>query len=359
MSRSAQAGFNKGNLSRIRIPIPPLNEQKRIVAKVDQLMKLCDELEERNQKKRQIRVRLNQSALDHLLASSTPVEFNAQWQRICNTFDMLYDTSETISKLRRSILQLAVQGKLSTQSPNDEPASVLLEKIKVGKHKLIREKKLRETEPLLPVKPKDLLNNKPMGWEYARLGSCIELISGQHLGQEEQNVKGEGLPYLTGPADFGEINPIATRWTTMTKVIAEKNDILITVKGAGVGKSNILSLDKAAIGRQLMAIRSMGIENEYLYILVIASYDDFQSLSIGATVPGISRKDILNYLVCVPPFNEQKRIVAKVDQLMKLCGELEAKLTRSQSISKNLIASIVNHLSTTQESETARAALSR
>lgn len=95
---------------------------------------------------------------------------------------------------------------------------------------------------------------------YTKLGYIIDLVSGQHLGQEEQNDKGEGLPYLTGPADFGIVNPFATRWTNTVKALAQKNDILITVKGAGVGKANILSMDKAAIGRQLMAIRPILVD---------------------------------------------------------------------------------------------------
>jgi type I restriction enzyme S subunit len=310
-------GIKASKLKLILLPIPPIEEQKRIVVKVDQLMKLCDELEKLQQKKRAARVRLNQSALDHLLAASTPEDFNAHWQRICDSFDLLYDTPETISKLRQSILQLAVQGKLVPQDRNDEPASMLLKKIKAEKERLIREKKIKKGEAQPPIDASDLPGSIPIRWEYTRLGACIELISGQHLVQEEQNTSGDGLPYLTGPADFGKINPTATRWTTTPKVVAEKNDILITVKGAGVGKSNILGLDKAAIGRQIMAIRSIGIENRYLYLLIIAAYNKFQSLSIGLTVPGISRDDILNFLVGIPPVNTQKRIVAKVDETLR------------------------------------------
>ncbi|PLY13830.1 MAG: hypothetical protein C0631_12880, partial [Sedimenticola sp.] len=102
-SRSAQAGFNKGDLAKINIPLPPLQEQKRIVTKVDQLVALCDELEARQKKQQQGRVRLCNAALDALLTARKPDEFADHWQRISTNFDLLYDHPETIAKLRAAI----------------------------------------------------------------------------------------------------------------------------------------------------------------------------------------------------------------------------------------------------------------
>lgn len=133
---------NKLNLKDIpflKIPISPLNEQKRIVAKVDQLMAICDELEARKQKRNETRIALNDAALDTLLNTENKNEFSKHWQRIASNFDLLYDTPETVIKLRQAILQLAVQGKLVPQDPNDEPAAVLLEKIQAEKERLIKE----------------------------------------------------------------------------------------------------------------------------------------------------------------------------------------------------------------------------
>ena len=111
------------------IPLPPLSEQKRIVAKVDELMAFCDKLETHRQKKQELQSKLNSSALDRMLSAENQEEFEQYWQQICENFDLLYDNPENVVKLRQAILQLAVQGKLVEQNPEDEPASVLMEKI--------------------------------------------------------------------------------------------------------------------------------------------------------------------------------------------------------------------------------------
>ena len=119
-------GTNDGRCA--LIPLPSYNEQKRIVAKVDELMALCDELEEKKQKKKQVSINLNKAATHHLLTAKNPTDFTHHWQRICEHFDLLYNCPENVSQLRQAILQLAVQGKLVPQDPKDEPASVLLKK---------------------------------------------------------------------------------------------------------------------------------------------------------------------------------------------------------------------------------------
>jgi hypothetical protein len=100
-----------------------------------------------------------------------------------------------------------------------------------------------------------LCHNQSAEWKEGILGDVIELISGQHLLANEHNVESRGIPYLTGPSAFGEKHPIPTRWTDQPKVTAQPGDILITVKGSGVGKTNVLVDQPTAISRQLMAIR--------------------------------------------------------------------------------------------------------
>lgn len=151
-------------------------------------------------------------------------------------------------------------------------------------------------------------------WELKKLGDICELISGQHIMSEDYNENGEGTPYLTGPFDFGTINPVISKWTTKPKVIAKQNDILITVKGSGIGKLNILNIPEVSISRQLMAIRSTVLDSSFLYTILFDLYDHFQKEGVGAAIPGLDRNDILSLKIPLPPLNIQRQIVSRIEE---------------------------------------------
>jgi type I restriction enzyme S subunit len=176
-----QPNFGSTHLSRVYIPIPPLEEQKRIVNKVYQLMALCDELEACQQKKHEQRIHLNNAALDKLLTALTPDEFAQHWQRICDNFDLLYDVPETVGQLRQAILQLAVQGKLVAQDEGDEPAAVLLGEIKNEKEQMIKEKKISKVKLFPPIKENEISYKLPDKWMWVRLGDALlKITDGTH-----------------------------------------------------------------------------------------------------------------------------------------------------------------------------------
>ena len=143
---TGQPNVNATSLKSLIIPLPPLNEQHRIVTKVDALMKLCDELETRSQNKRDRILKLGEVATTKLLTPTTKESFNQHWKTISDNFDLLYSTPENVKQLRQAILQLAVMGKLVPQNPDDEPASVLLEKIKEEKERWVKEKKIQKSK---------------------------------------------------------------------------------------------------------------------------------------------------------------------------------------------------------------------
>lgn len=151
-------------------------------------------------------------------------------------------------------------------------------------------------------------------WHQEALGNVIELISGQHIDAKDYNSIGRGLPYLTGPSDFGETNPRISRWTEHPKKSAIRGDILLTVKGSGVGKTNVLDIDEAVISRQIMAVRAKNIDPNYLALIMQANQKYFLGLASGAAIPGISRGDVTSLNVTLPPREEQKRIVAVLNQ---------------------------------------------
>ncbi len=155
-------------------------------------------------------------------------------------------------------------------------------------------------------------------WPLVALGDVCSLISGQHVNKDDYNTDRTGIGYLTGPADFGEKCTSFSKWTTKPKVIAEEGDVLITVKGSGLGKVNLLGAEKAAIGRQLMAIRSDAAIPEYIYSRLAGMYDHIQSLGNGAAIPGITRDDVLRLQIPLPDLAEQESIIANLDRNMEL-----------------------------------------
>ena len=179
------------------------------------------------------------------------------------------------------------------------------------------------------------------GWERKTLGELIQLISGQHIDSKDYNTDSRGVGYLTGPSDFGPLNPIITKWSEHPKVKARKGDILITVKGSGVGKINLLDQKEVAISRQLMAVRVMGADPQFVYSFLSSSFDHFQSESTGAAIPEISREQVLGLQIAVPPLAEQQRIVGILDEAF--AGLATAKATAEKNL-QNARALFESHL---------------
>lgn len=279
---------------------------------------------------------------DHIdiWTSAQTQKMNGNGQGNGNTNQNLYG----IKKLRELILELAVRGKLVPQDPGDEPASVLLDKIAKEKARLVKEGKIKKEKPLPEISEEEKQFELPDGWEWVRLETCIELVSGQHLQPGEYNESGEGMPYLTGPSDFGAIEPIANRWTHTVKAISVQNDILITVKGSGIGKTNVLGYEKAAMGRQLMAVRPIIMNRNFMKTVLDINYNVFQGKRIGIAIPGIGRDEILHHLMALPPLAEQHRIVAKVDELMAICDQLEQQQTDNDSLHQTLVDTLLSTL---------------
>ncbi len=186
ISASSQGiGINnlrKGNIEELFIPVPPLEEQKRIVAKVDELMALCDDLETQQQTRVAARSRLNTVALGRLSNASDEASFKQTWARVGSAFDTLYSTPETIAELRKTILQLAVQGKLVRQDPDDEPAEKLLEAISGRRKQMLKEKQIKRTKELEAIQASELPFSVPGGWQWVRLGDlCFQVSDGPHF----------------------------------------------------------------------------------------------------------------------------------------------------------------------------------
>ncbi len=218
-------------------------------------------------------------------------------------------------QLKNSILQEAIEGRLVPQDPNDEPASILLERIREEKRRLVKEGKLKKKDlEENPISEDEKPFEIPESWEWVRLGSVISLLSGRDLAPGDYNDTEIGIPYITGASNFDDGALIINRWTPKPVVISKCGDLLITCKGT-IGTMAFNEIGEIHIARQVMALSSYLIDIRYIqFFLTRIVYElDKKAKSI---IPGISREDILTALFPLPPLAEQKRIVAKIEELL-------------------------------------------
>ena len=207
--------------------------------------------------------------------------------------------------------------------------------------KVNAEKNLESARAVFENYLKSIFSRRSEGWVEKPLSDLCDLISGQHIDAKDYNTEGRGVGYLTGPSDFGFVNPTITKWIEHPKRMAQQGDILITVKGSGVGKINLLDVEEVAISRQLMAVRAKAADVDYLYAFLSTHLDHFQSLSTGAAIPGISREDVLKLCCPMPPSNEQRTIVSLIHSIGADSQRLESiyqqKLVRLEALKKSLL----------------------
>ena len=288
-------GSKQGNAA--LMPIPPKSEQIRIVKEVDAIMPLV------------ARYGKSQKQLDDI-------------------------NSEMKDRLRKSVLQEAIQGKLVSQVPSDEPANSLLERIRVEKQKLLKADKLKKKDIVdsLIFKGED---NKyyenvggratdiseeipfdiPKSWAWCRLGSVIMLQSGQDLVPERYFTIPNGIPYITGASNLANGAVLVNRWTNTPTSISHKGDLLITCKGT-VGTMAYNTIGDIHIARQIMSIHSEWILIEYIEKYLEYSIPKLEKAA-HSIIPGISRETILTMLIPIPPLEEQGRILGRLRDIHK------------------------------------------
>ena len=251
--------------------------------------------------------------------------------------------TEAISMAKSKILGLAIRGQLVPQDPADEPASVLLERIRAEKEELIKQGKIKRDKKESFIfrgednsyyeKIGDKVENisdeipfeLPDGWFFVRLKELWELISGRDLSPSEYNADGVGIPYITGASNFVDGKVELARWTTSPQVITEAGDLLLTCKGT-IGGMAFNDFGNAHIARQIMAIRNtFALNLEYLALCMRFYINAIKDAAKGL-IPGISREDILNLILPVPSPNYQAKIVERVAEVTNILSAIEKSL---------------------------------
>lgn len=342
---------------RYAFPFPPLREQRRIVAKVDELMALCDTLETQQQRRTVARMRLSRSALHQLTTASDDAEFAAHWQRLRENFHLLYDTPETVAELRQEVLELAMRGKLVPQDASDEPAAVLLNRITVEKQRLFHEGKIGKPKEMLRLMNDWAPFELPAGWEWVRVSEITSKIgSGSTpLGGKNAYVA-EGVKFLRSQnvwnngLHLGSVAFIPPHiHVRMAGTAVQAGDLLLNITGASIGRSALVpdDFDVANVSQHVSIVRPVNPETRhFLHLALIAPYfqDAIMQTQVGISREGLSVGRLAEMPIPLPPLSEQRRIVAKMDELMALCDALEVQLTRACEKSAYLAASAVHHL---------------
>ena len=293
----AYPAINDDKLYKALIPVPPTEEQIRITDYLNKLFPLISRYEE------------TQNKLD-----------------VLNT--------DIRTSLRKSFLQEAVQGRLVPQDTTDEPAMVLLERIRVEKKKLLKEGQLKRKDIVDSVIFKgednkyyekvggrvidiseELPIDIPSSWAWCRLGSVIILQSGQDLVPERYSDISKGIPYITGASNLANGAVLVNRWTNTPTSISHKGDLLITCKGT-VGAMAYNTIGDIHIARQIMSIHSEWILIDYVEKYLEYSIPKLEKAA-HSIIPGISRETILSTLIPIPPLEEQSRIIGRLREIHK------------------------------------------
>jgi type I restriction enzyme S subunit len=345
--------ITKGKLELLVLPVPPLAEQRRIVAKVEELLALCDELEARQTAAHEHRTRLVRSSLDHLTTAKDEADFQKHSAFCLQHSELLFDS---VPALRQAILSLAGEGRLVPQK-STETANGLLLKTQAQKKRLENEGVIKESKPLPPIEKEELEHMIPDSWVWARLGDICELITdGTHLTPKyaekgrmflsAQNVK----PFRFIPDKHRFVSEADYQGYIKNRK-PEFGDILLTRVGAGIGEAAVIDqrLDFAIYVSIALVRPAKGlIDPRYITLWLNSPHGTRKSrqftYGVGMSQGNLNLGQIRKFVVPLPPLAEQQRIVTKVDELMRWCDALEARLAEAQTTATHLLDATLHKL---------------
>ena len=335
-------GIKASVLKELLIYIPPLAEQHRIVAKVDELMALCDQLEQQTEASIKAHQLLVSTLLNTLTNSADADELMENWARISDHFDTLFTTEESIDQLKQTILQLAVMGKLVPQDTNDEPASVLLERIAEEKAQLIKEKKIKKQKALPPIADDEKPFDLPKGWEWTRFGYLV-------------NFKAE----LVRPEEYLDLDQVApdsiekgTGKLIKRRTVAESGvkgpnnrfyagQVLYSKIRPSLSKAIIAEFD-GLCSADMYPLEAM-VNSEFLLKIILSEVflTQVRAAENRIKMPKLNVDSLSNILVPICPDNEMGRITSKLTELLFVSDQLKQNINKSHQTQLHLTDAIV------------------
>lgn len=339
------AGIKQEELLGFLVPLPPEAEQARIVTRVEELMRLCDALEAKGQLEAAQHTQLVRTLLGALTASATPEELADNWQRVATHFDLLLDRPEAIDALERIVLALSIQGRLVPHESTDVSA--------------VPNSQLQTGATAAPIDESEVPFEIPTGWRWIRLGWVAELINGDR-GTNYPNKSeyvASGVPFI----NTGHIEPDGTLSQESMNYLTRKKfdslrsgktrpgDLVYCLRGATLGKTAVVEYAEGAIASSLVIIRlNRAVDRKYAFYFLIGPLgrDLIKRFDNGSAQPNLAASSVKHYVMPLPPIAEQRRIVARVEALRRLCAELRQRLSTRQAVQAHLAEALVESAAT-------------
>lgn len=359
---AGQSGLRKPLLDSIPISIPSLEEQKAIVATVNQLFKEVEALEEQTKATVQLKQDFVTSALQELATGDTVTE----WSFLQEHFKTFFTEKSAVKKLRESILQLAVQGKLTKHwresrklsGQGVESATVLLERIKTEKEQLIIDKKIKKEKPLPEIPEEEIPYALPEGWVWCRMQSIFKDL---RYGTSKKCGYGLGsnpvlrIPNIkNGQVDMSDLKTTNLSAKEIADLSLSEGDMLIIRSNGSesiVGRTAVIS--SVGIGSSfagyLMRLQIFNNDIDCKYLHTVLETPMLRRLIEGplrttSGVKNINSTEVSRLIIPLPPFEEQKAIVEKVNALMGLCDRLEQEIEHSTTQVEQLMQSCLKEV---------------
>jgi len=335
----------------VLIPLAPEKHQIKLVSKIEELMSLCDQLEQQSLTSLEAHSQLVEALLATLTNSQNAEELAENWARISQHFDTLFTTEASIDALKQTILQLAVMGKLVPQDPNDEPASELLKRIEQEKAQLVKKGKIKKQKPLPPVSDEEKPFELPEGWEWCRFEDIVDIQSGITKGRNLVGRELISVPYLRvanvqrGHLDLSEIKKIDIPADEKDKYQVKVDDLLITEGGDWdtVGRTAVWNDSSFYMANQNHVFKARPIMNELnvkwveIFMNSSVSRKYFASASKQTTnLASINKTQLRGCFIALPPISESSRILDKYISLLNLFDGLKSQLQSAQQTQLHL-----------------------
>lgn len=356
-------GGAQPNISRVKIRtqafiLPPLEEQKAIGTVVNELFAEVEQLEELTKQRITLKKDFATSALQRLTQATDTTQ---EWNFLQQHFSSFFTEKANVKKLRETVLQLAVQGKLTTQwraaNPNVEPASELLKRIEAEKLQLIKDKKISKEKPLPVITKDEVPYELPEGWVWCRMGKVSDIQRGssprpkgdpRYFSELETNNHWISIKDISKHSSKNillDTEEYLTDLGTKFSRYVDKNELIVAVSGSTTGKCCLTGIEGYFYdGIAMVRLIGGSINHQYHLMYYLQQYSQMNDAKFGAAFPNINTKFLSEMIFPLPPVEEQQAIVEKVNAMMSLCDELEEQIGKSEEQIEQLMQSCLREV---------------